>query len=168
MKKIVEVINCKTIQLENVKVKFTVKLLQYHLNEIIYKYNQKFAFKEYCLAFNKELVDLVLNSGVHEDGDAKELVCKVRGVINYVRVYVRDYAPSLHELNDAIDKSIRFILFQYSNNKVGMRMCDVFGMLQEVRLVDGIVRGNNLLVTDRVKNLRMLEKQLKERICDEL
>jgi hypothetical protein len=39
MKKIGEVLNLKAIQLKNTKVKFVVKLLQYRLNTIIYRYN---------------------------------------------------------------------------------------------------------------------------------
>ena len=41
-------------------------------------------------------------------------------------------------------------------------------MLDEVKLLSRIVEDNNLSVTDRVKNLRMLEGQLKERICNVL
>lgn len=168
MKKIEDVINCKVIQLKNVKVNFKVKLLQYHLNAVIYRYNQKFSFKEYIIDLEKNLSDVVLASGLREDKEAEELLEKVREVIRRLREHLKANAPSLIDLNGAIDKSIRFVLFQYSKNKADMTLRQMIDILDEVKLLSRIVDGNNLSITDRVKNLRTLEKQLKERICNEL
>jgi hypothetical protein len=77
-------------------------------------------------------------------------------------------ALSLIDLNEAIDKSIRFTLFQYSKNKEDMTLRQMIDMLDEVKLQSRIVEDNNLLVTDRVKNLRVLENQLRDRIYGEL
>lgn len=168
MKRIEELIGCKAIQLKNTKVKFIVKLLQCNLNAIIYRYNQKFSFKEYVVAFEKDLASAVLDSGLSEDKEAVELLGKVREIIRRLRGDLREYAPSLIDLNEAIDKSIRFVLFQYSKNKVDMTLHQMIDMLDEVKLLSRIVEDNNLSVTDRVKNLRMLEGQMKERICNVL
>ena len=49
-----------------------------------------------------------------------------------------------------------------------MPLRQMIDVLDEVKLLSRIVEENNLLVTDRVKNLRVLESQLKERIYNEL
>ena len=168
MKKIEEVTKCKVIQLKNTKVKFVVKLLQYHLNAIIYRYNQKFSFKEYIVALEKDLTSVVLDSGLSGDREAVELLGKVREIIKRLREHLKMNALSLIDLNEAIDKSIRFTLFQYSKNKEDMTLRQMIDMLDEVKLQSRIVEDNNLLVTDRVKNLRVLENQLRDRIYGEL
>mgnify|MGYP003478456976 CR=1 FL=1 len=156
------------IQLKNTKVKFVVKLLQYHLNAIIYRYNQKFSFKEYIVALEKDLTSVVLDSGLSGDREAVELLGKVREIIKRLREHLKMNALSLIDLNEAIDKSIRFTLFQYSKNKEDMTLRQMIDMLDEVKLQSRIVEDNNLLVTDRVKNLRVLENQLRDRIYGEL
>lgn len=168
MKKIEELIGCKVIQLKNTKVKFVVKLLQYHLNAIIYRYNQKFSFKEYVVALEKDLTNAVLDSGLSGDKEAVELLGKVRDIVKRLREHLKTNAPSLIDLNEAVDKSIRFTLFQYSKNKEDMTLRQMIDMLDEVKLQSRIVEDNNLSVTDRVKNLRVLENQLRNRICGEL
>ena len=168
MRKIEELVGCKAIQLKNTKVKFVVKLLQYHLNAIIYRYNQKFSFKEYVVDFEEDLTSVVLDSGLNGDKEAVELLGRVREIIRRLREHLKTDAPSLIDLNEAVDKSIRFTLFQYSKNKADMPLRQMIDVLDEVKLLSRIVEENNLLVTDRVKNLRVLESQLKERICGEL
>ena len=148
--------------------KFVVKLLQYHLNAIIYRYNQKFSFKEYIVALEKDLASVVLDSGLSGDREVVELLGKVREIIRRLREHLKTDAPSLIDLNEAVDKSIRFTLFQYSKNKADMPLRQMIDVLDEVKLLSRIVEENNLLVTDRVKNLRVLESQLKERIYNEL
>ena len=49
-----------------------------------------------------------------------------------------------------------------------MPLRQMIDVLDEVKLLSRIVEENNLLVADRVKNLRVLESQLKERIYNEL
>ena len=148
--------------------KFVVKLLQYHLNAIIYRYNQKFSFKEYIVALEKDLTSVVLDSGLSGDREAVELLGKVREIIRRLREHLKTDAPSLIDLNEAVDKSIRFVLFQYSKCKTDVTLRQMIDVLDEVKLLSRIVEENNLLVTDRVKNLRVLESQLKERIYNEL
>ena len=148
--------------------KFVVKLLQYHLNAIIYRYNQKFSFKEYIVALEKDLTSVVLDCGLRGDREAVELLGKVREIIKRLREHLKMNALSLIDLNEAIDKSIRFTLFQYSKNKEDMTLRQMIDMLDEVKLQSRIVEDNNLLVTDRVKNLRVLENQLRDRIYGEL
>ena len=116
MKKIGEVLDLKAIQLKNTKVKFVVKLLQYRLNTIIYRYNQKFSFKEYVVDFEEDLTSVVLDSGLNGDKEAVELLGRVREIIRRLREHLKTDAPSLIDLNEAVDKSIRFTLFQYSKN----------------------------------------------------
>lgn len=148
--------------------KFVVKLLQYHLNAIIYRYNQKFSFKEYIVALEKDLTSVVLDSGLSGDREAVELLGKVREIIRRLREHLKTDAPSLIDLNEAVDKSIRFVLFQYSKSKTDVTLRQMIDVLDGVKLLSRIVEENNLLVTDRVKNLRVLESQLKERIYNEL
>ena len=168
MKKIGELLDLKAIQLKNTKVRFVVKLLQYRLNTIIYRYNQKFSFKEYVVDFEKDLTSVVLDSGLNGDKEAVELLGRVREIIRRLREHLKTDAPSLIDLNEAVDKSIRFTLFQYSKNKADMPLRQMIDVLDEVKLLSRIVEENSLLVTDRVKNLRVLESQLKERIYNEL
>lgn len=168
MKKIEDVINCRVIQLKNVKVNFKVKLLQHNLNAIIYRYNQKFSFKEYVVALEKDLTSVVLDSGLNGDKEAVELLGAVRDIIKRLRGHLKTNAPSLIDLNEAIDKSIRFTLFQYSKNKADMTLHQMIDMLDEVKVVNRVVDDNGLSITDRVRNLRVLERQLKDRICDAL
>ena len=114
------------------------------------------------------MTSVVLDSGLSGDREAVELLGKVREIIKRLREHLKMNALSLIDLNEAIDKSIRFTLFQYSKNKEDMTLRQMIDMLDEVKLQSRIVEDNNLLVTDRVKNLRVLENQLRDRIYGEL
>ena len=106
--------------------------------------------------------------GLSGDREAVELLGKVREIIRRLREHLKTDAPSLIDLNEAVDKSIRFVLFQYSKSKTDVTLRQMIDVLDGVKLLSRIVEENNLLVTDRVKNLRVLESQLKERIYNEL
>lgn len=166
--KIEKITGISNIKLENVKVRFEVKLLQYNINNILYRFNQKFAFKEFVIKLEEELTNTVLNSKLKDVDEAKELLDKLRKVIKILREYIQKYSPNIPELNDAIDKSIRFILFKYGNNKTNMTLHERMNMLLEVKVICSIVQTYNLTLTSRIKNIQKLETQLKENILSEL
>lgn len=167
MKRINDVIKIKYIQLENVKVKFQIKLLQYNLNGIIYKYNNKYAFKEYINNFINELINAVVKSNLKDDEEAKEIITRTKELICILRKY--NETPS--DVAGAVDNTLKYILFQYSKNKAQMTLYELIDMLDELKTIKSIIRNNKLDDTPRTENSYKLINQIQQRIyeiiCDQ-
>ena len=164
MKRIEEVIKIKVIQLENVKVKFTVKLLQYQLNSIIYKYKQKYAFNEYITQFIDELTNNVKESQPfkEKDKELEELLSKTRDIIIQLREYKEPQTAT--ELECGIDSTLRYMLFQYSKNKQEMGLYEEIELLEELKLIKQIITRTNITTTPRINNSYKLIEQLQNNI----
>ena len=168
MKKIEDIIKIKLIQLDNVKVKFTVKLLQYDLNAIIFKYKQKYAFQEHTTKLIKELTDTVTNSQPYKDKDkeVEEILTKTRDIIILLREYNKNTVINPQDLSQTIDSSLRYILFQYSKNKQDIDLYKQLEILDELKLIKHIITSNNIQETERIKNSYKLIEQIKENIIN--
>ena len=163
-----ERINIKSIKLENVKVKFTVKLLQYQLNNILFKYNQKYVFNEYISNLINELKTTVIESQPYQEKDkeVEELLLKTRDIINQLRGIKTP--TDKQELNTAIDNTLRYILYNYTKKKADMSLYEEIEVLNEVKLIRQIIQTNNLDITPRIQNSYKLIAQLKENIINKL
>ena len=166
MKKIEDIIKLKYIELENVKVKFTVKLLQYELNAVIYKYKQKYAFNEYITQFIDELTNKVTQSQPYKEKDkeVEELLTRTRDIIIQLRNH--NETPSKQEFDYAIDSALRYILFTFSKKKQEMGLYEEIELLNELKTIKSIIVSNKLTETDRVKNSYKLMEQLQNNIIN--
>lgn len=167
MKKIEE-LKIKNITLENVKVKFQVKLLQYNLNSIIYRYRQKYAFKEIVDELINKLTKEVIKSNLKEDEEAGEIITKAREIIKQLIIYSKNCNITPKEAQEGVDCSLRYILYYYSKNKERMELEEQIELLKELVLFKKVISNYNLNITDRINNAYKLEKQLRESICLQL
>ena len=167
MKKI-EDLKIKNITLENVKVKFQVKLLQYHLNNWIYKYKQKYAFQEFVDELINKLSNEVIKSNLKKDEEAGELIDKARTIIKSLMIYSKNTIITPKEATEGVDNMLRYILFTYSKNKGKLEINEEIEMLKEIGLIKNIISKYNLPITDRINNSYKLEKQIKDSIIAKL
>lgn len=163
MKRIADITNTKSITLENVKVKFQIKLLQYNINNILYKYNNKFAFPQYINLLKSELTKTIKAANLNDDKDATELLTKVREL--YIKL-CNHQPEQIEEI--AIDNSLKFILFNFIKNKTTLDIQQEIEMLEELKMFKDIITKNNIPVTDRIKNAYKLIEQLKTSITSKL
>lgn len=168
MKRIEEVIKIKVLQLDNVKVEFKIKLLQWQLNNCIYKYKNKFAYPEFINRFIEELAEIIKHSTAKNDNQAEELSNRLRDVVKNCRDYQRTVSITPQDLTETIDKTLRYILYQYSNNKANLTLNEQIELLQELKLLKQIIETNHITQTDRIKNAFKLIEQLRENIIKTL
>lgn len=164
MKRIFEITATKAIKLENVKVPFQVKLLQYTINNILYKYNNKFAFPQYINLLKSELTSIIKQSNLSEDKDATELLEKAREIYKSLT----NYQPDNTGIDDAIDSSLKYIMYNFTKDKLTMTLEKEMELLNELKLISIIIDTNNIQVTERIKNGRKLIEQLKTSIIAKL
>lgn len=166
MKRIVEITNTKTIQLENVKVKFQIKLLQYNINNLLYKYNNKFAFPQYINLLKSELTNIIKQSNLNEDKDATELLEKAREL--YITLNNYSFNESPQNIAIAVDSTLKFILFNFTKNKANTDIYKELEILKELRIVEDICITHQVTPTDRIGNAIKLIDQLKQSITMKL
>lgn len=163
MKRIADITNTKSIHLDNVKVKFQIKLLQYNINNILYKYNNKFAFPQYVEKLKSELTNTIKSANINDDKDSKELLTKTREL--YVKLC--NHQPE-HIEETAIDNSLKFILFNFIKNKATLDIQQEIELLEELKMYKDIIAKNNIPATDRINNCYKLIEQLKNSIIAKL
>lgn len=163
MKRIADITNTKSIHLDNVKVKFQIKLLQYNINNILYKYNNKFAFPQYVEKLKSELTNTIKSANINDDKDATELLTKTREL--YVKLC--NHQPEYIE-ETAIDNSLKFILFNFIKNKATLDIQQEIELLEELKMYKDIIAKNNIPATDRINNCYKLIEQLKNSIIAKL
>lgn len=163
MKRIADITNTKSIHLDNVKVKFQIKLLQYNINNILYKYNNKFAFPQYVEKLKSELTNTIKSANINDDKDSTELLTKTREL--YVKLC--NHQPE-HIEETAIDNSLKFILFNFIKNKATLDIQQEIELLEELKMYKDIIANNNIPATDRINNCYKLIEQLKNSIIAKL
>lgn len=168
MKRIEDIIQIKRISLDDIQVKFQVKLLQYQLNNIIYQYKNKYALKEYIKEFIDKLVQAIKDSNLIGDEQAKELLKKTKEIILKLRLMSNADTITKEDISQAVDSTIKYILYQYTNNKEKMTTHQQLDMLNEIKLIKDIIRKNNLNDTPRITNAYRLQEQLKVNIIEQL
>lgn len=161
MKRIEEIINLHCIQLENVRVDFKTKLIQYHINNCIYKYKNKFAFVEVVENFITDLTNIILNNNAKNEKQATEIVDKTREIIIRCKEYLK--APQGADAT-AIDSTLKYILFQYSKNKARLTIFEQIELLQELKTILTIIEKYRIAPSARIDNSRKLAEQLKTAI----
>lgn len=164
MKRIFEITNTKAIKLENVRVPFQVKLLQYNINNILYKYNNKFAFPQYINLLKSELTSIIKQSNLSEDKDATELLEKARELYISLNSYTQDNTG----IDVAVDNTLKFLLYQFNRDKLIMTLQQEINLLNELKMTREIITTNNIPVTERIKNSYQLIEQLKHSITSKL
>jgi hypothetical protein len=166
MKRIIDITNTKHITLENLKVSFQIKLLQYNINNILFNYNNKYALQIYIDNLKKELVDTINKSNLKNDTDAKELLDKIRNI--YISLNTYDISPTINDINLAVDNTIKYILFNYTKNKYTYTLNQLVELLQELKYIKSTIEEYKLDTTDRINNLYKLIEQVKTIIINSL
>lgn len=156
----------KVVKLEDVKVKFQVKLLQWHVNNLLYEYNNKFALPKYIEKMMQELVNIINNSKVKDDKEATELLSKARAI--YKALQQANKFPASDDISNAVDSSLRYILFNYSKNKATYKVNELIELLQELKLLKETIEQYNISISERVKNAYKLMEQIKAQIVQQL
>lgn len=166
MRRIEEIINCKSITLDNKQVKFQVKLLQYNINNLIFKYKNRYAFQEYIDEFIEKISNEVIKSNLKDDEEANEVITKARNII--ISLKKHKTVPSKQELEQAIDSTLRFILYQYAKHKEEFGLYEQIELLQELKIIVKMITKNKITITPRINNAYALERQLMDRIAMQL
>lgn len=166
MQRIIDITNIKSITLDNVKVKFTVKLLQYNLNNALYKYNQKFAFPQFVDELKSEITNIVKSANLSEDKEATEVLTKARELYTTLNNITFNY--TIEELNESIDTALKYILYNFNKNKLTLSLHNEVDIIQELKTLKDVIAINNIQHTDRIKNSFKLYEQLKNSIIAKL
>lgn len=164
MKRIFEITNTKAIKLENVKVSFRIKLLQWQINQLLYEYNNKYAIAPIINQLKEEITKLVNNSNLNNDKDAQELINKARELYKSLNSYTQDNTG----IDIAVDNTLKFILYQFNRDKLTLDIHQKLDMLNELKMTRDIITQNNLPITERIKNSYKLIEQLKQAITTSL
>lgn len=164
MERILDITKTKTIQLDNVKVSFKVKLLQYNINNLLYEYNNKYAFPPFISKLKKELTSLILDSNLKDNNEAQELIKKTRIIYKQLD----KYNPNITDIDNALDNTLRFLLYQFNNKKGTITLQEEIKLIQELKIIQEIIKDYNLHNTDRINNSIKLYNQLKSHITETL
>lgn len=164
MKRIQEVTGVKRIELDNVKVSFPIKLLQWQINNLLFNYNNKYAYPHNISTLKKELVDIITKSNIKEDKQSGEILEKARVIYKCLHTYIYD----IDKQEEAIDDTARYILYTYSKKKSVMTVTQQIEMLTEIKGLLQYISTNNIQPTERISNLSKLAQQLRETIVAQL
>lgn len=164
MKKIFEITNARAIKLENVKVPFQVKLLQYEINQLLYKYNNRYAFAPIISQLQEEITKLVNNSNLKNDKDCQELITKTREIYKSLT----SYKPDNKDIDIAVDNTLKYILYQFNRDKLTLDVHQKIEILNELKMIKELITQHNLPITERIKNSYQLIEQLKRSIITTL
>lgn len=163
MKRIFEITNTKAIKLENVKVSFQIKLLQWQINQLLYEYNNKYAIAPIINQLKEEITKLVNNSNLNNDKDAQELITKTRELYKTLNQQLDS-----KDIDIVVDNTLKFILYQFNRDKLIMTLEKEIRMLNELKMTRDIITQHNLPITERIKNSYKLIEQLKRSIISKL
>lgn len=164
MKRVIEITNKKSIVLENVRVPFQVKLLQWQINQLLYAYNNKYAFEPIISQLKDDITKLVNDSNQKNDKDAQELINKVRELYISLNSHIVDNTG----IDIAVDNTLKYLLYQFNRDKLTMTLEQEIRMLDELKMTREIITVNKLPITERIKNSYQLIEQLKRSIISKL
>lgn len=164
MKRIFEITNTKAIKLDNVRVPFQVKLLQWQINQLLYAYNNKYAFEPIISQLKDDITKLVNDSNLKNDKDAQELITKVRELYIALNSHIVDNTG----IDIAVDNALKYLLYQFNRDKLIMTLEQEIRMLNELKMTKEIITQHNLPITERIKNSYQLIEQLKRSITAKL
>lgn len=164
MKRVYEVTNIKSIKLDNVKVSFQIKLLQWQINNLLYQYNNKYAFESVINQLKEEITSLINDSNIKEDKDHQELITKTREIYKSLNSYTQDNTG----IDIAVDNTLKYLLYLFQRDKLTMTLEKEISLLNELKMTKEIITVNNLPLTERIKNSYQLIEQLKRSIISKL
>ena len=165
MKRITDITNTKGIKLDNVKVPFQVKLLQYNINNILYKYNNKYCFPQYITKLKEEIINVIKESNLKDDKDAQELITKTREL--YIALNDIPMA-NINEITIAVDNTLKYLLYSFNKDKTTITLEEEIKLLKELKLIKEVIEQNNIQPSERIKNTYKLMEQLKQSILNKL
>lgn len=164
MLRIQDITHNPSIRLKNVKINFEVKLLQYKLNQLLYRYNNKYAFPQYISQLCTEIVQLVKdNEKIAYNKQSIELLSKIRQIYTVLWKNMKQQVTP-----EAVDNTLKYILYRYSNNKEKMTQLQEIEMYNELLLIKSVIEQNKIPTTQRITNTYKLILQLKEQIIKKL
>lgn len=164
MKRIYEIINTKSIRLDNVKVPFQIKLLQYNINNLLFKYNNKYTFQPVIETLKAELVKAINDSNLKDNNEAQELITKAREIYITLNSHIVDNTG----IDIAVDNSLKYLLYEFNKNKLTLTIQQELILLNELKMLKEIITVNNITITERIKNAYKLIEQLKHSISSKL
>lgn len=164
MKRIFEITNTKAIKLENVKVSFRIKLLQWQINQLLYEYNNKYALAPVINQLKEEITKLVNDSNLNNDKDAQELITKTRELYKTLNSYTQDNTG----IDIAVDNTLKYIMYNFTKDKLTLTLQQEINFLNELKMTRDIITQHNLPITERIKNSYQLIEQLKRSIISKL
>ena len=164
MKRIQEITNTPQIKLKNVRINFDVKLLQYQVNQLLFKYNNKYAISEYISQLKQDLIQVMKdNEKTTKNKQAFELLTAVRNLYTTLNKYHAEPATP-----EAIDNTLKYLLFNYTKNKPTITIVEELYLYNELKLLKSIIEENNIPITQRITNTYKLISQLKLSITNKL
>lgn len=162
----IERINIEPIKLDNVQVKFQVKLLQSNINTILYKYRNKYRLKPYLSNLVEEITQTVIKANITQDKDSEELITKAREIIKNVKQINTNNTKEDTQL--AIDNTSKFILYNFTQNKENITVEQAVEIIKEINIINSIITEYHIDLTPRFKNLFKLKEQLIQFINEKL
>ena len=164
MKRIQEITNTPQIKLKNVRINFDVKLLQYQVNQLLFKYNNKYAISEYISQLKQDLIQVMKdNEKTTKNKQAFELLTAVRNLYTTLNKYHAEPATP-----EAIDNTLKFLLFNYTKQKATINIYQELQLLNELKLLKNVIEKYKIPITSRIKNSYTLIQQLTESITKKL
>ena len=167
MQKILEITNIKSIKLDNVRVNFQVKLLQYNINQLLYKYNYCYILPYYVENFKIELCNAIKNSNLSSDKEAKELITKAKELYNRITSIKFEYTHE--DFADAVDKALSYIMYKYIKSKTEQGYstytpAQVINLILELKYFKEMVTTSNF--KDAYFNKTLFNKQQMDRVAN--
>ena len=164
MKRIQEITEMPQIKLKNVKINFDTKLLQYQINQLLYNYNNKYAFPQYIQQLKEELVSIIkANDRIINNKQASELLTVSRRIYTSLNTHKAEIPTP-----DAIDSTLKYLLFNYTKNKHTITVYEELYLYNDLKLLKSIIEQYNIPITNRITNTYTLMNQLKLSITNKL
>lgn len=151
--------NIRVIYLDNERVNFQVKLLQWRINKLISKYSNKYAVPLNINKFKDELFECITSSQLLNDIDAVELIQKAR--VLYKTLTKATKAYTIEDYKILIDGYINYILFNYNAYKDKLNITQKDDLRKELLSIIYLVRELKLKKSKRVSEATKLIKELK-------
>lgn len=136
-----------------------IRLLQFRINELLFKFKNKYAFNLTIIRLVNELKQLIHNQTITD-----ELKSNIKLIAQRLQDYHDNYNPTIKDITNAVDNSCKYILFQYVKNKDTYNIHQLIYLNIEIKELIEIINTYNIEHTSRINNFFKLKEQVKERI----
>lgn len=184
MKRIEEIINCKSICCKNKETSEELRELHYSINQILFRYIKKYAFFEYLESLENEITPLFISiNNVRQltwkqNLKREEILSIGRDILKRIKAAKQSFSYTLDKsIEDIIIKQLSYQLYQYHKMKDNMSIENKLLMLRENAVIARIILKYGLSPSAEIKNSTLcnkvcnffkLQEQLAEQIKDEV